>query len=500
MSTALTKDLHYGAMVNSTTYDIVIRNADILDGSGTAAFRGDIGISEQKILAIAAPLSLQGYEILDATGLVAAPGFIDVHTHDDREVLDAPTMLPKLTQGVTSVITGNCGISLSPWSADRTPPAPLSLIGTQADFQYASVQDYVKAIKQAQPAINVGCLIGHSTLRVNAVADLSRGANAEELLRMQDLLAEGMHAGALGFSSGLFYQTSKAADNAEVIALAKISAEAGGVYTSHIRDEYNGVIDALAEACDAGAEAKLPVILSHHKCAGPANWGRTSETLAYITERKRKQAIGLDAYPYTAGSTVLDPDYVDGVIRIMISFSKPHPEMQGRDLADIAHEWGVDQQEAARRLHPAGAVYFQMREDDVERVLSYPHTMIGSDGLPHDSHPHPRLWGAFPRVLGHYSRDKKLFTLAEAIRRMTTLSADHFGLKRRGRIATGCWADLVIFDPATISDQATFASPKQAATGIHWVLVNGAIALEHGKVSPQRHGQFLDRQNERFAI
>lgn len=488
-----------GAMISANTYDIVIRNADILDGSGTAAYRADIGIIEQKIVAIAPALSLRGYEILDATGLVVAPGFIDVHTHDDREVLDAPAMLPKLTQGVTTVITGNCGISLSPWQADRVPPAPLSLIGTQNDYRYSSVQDYVKAIKQVQPAVNVGVLIGHSTLRVNALRDLTRAANAEELAQMQDLLAEGMHAGALGFSSGLFYQTSKAADNREVIELAKISAAAGGVYTSHIRDEYNGVLDALAEACDAGHEANLPVILSHHKCAGPANWGRTVETLAYISERKRQQAIGLDAYPYTAGSTVLDPDYVDGVIRIMISFSQPHPEMQGRDLADIAVEWGVDQKEAARRLHPAGAVYFQMREDDVERVLSYPHTMIGSDGLPHDSHPHPRLWGAFPRVLGHYSRDKKLFTLAEAIRRMTTLSADHFGLKHRGRIATGCWADLVIFDPATITDQATFASPKQAATGIHWVLVNGTIALEHGKASVHRHGQFLDRQNEKFS-
>ena len=184
----------------------------------------------------------------------------------------------------------------------------------------------------------------------------------------------------------------------------------------------------------------------------------------------------------------------------MISFSQPHPEMQGRDLADIAAEWQVDQKTAARRLHPAGAVYFQMREDDVERVLSYPHTMIGSDGLPHDSHPHPRLWGAFPRVLGHYSRDKKLFTLTEAVRRMTTLSADYFGLKQRGRIALNCWADLVVFDPASISDQATFASPKQAAIGIHWVLVNGAIALSNGKPNSSRHGQVLDRHRERFSF
>lgn len=190
---------------------------------------------------------------------------------------------------------------------------------------------------------------------------------------------------------------------------------------------------------------------------------------------------------------MLDPDYVDGVIRIMISFSEPHPEMQGRDLSDIATEWQVDQKEAARRLHPAGAVYFQMREDDVERVLSDTHTMIGSDGLPHDSHPHPRLWGAFPRVLGHYSRDKQLFSLSEAIRRMTSLSADQFGLTHRGRIALDHYADLVIFDPATIKDMATFAQPKQAAAGIHSVIVNGQISLQNGRCTEQRSGKVVRR-------
>jgi N-acyl-D-amino-acid deacylase len=485
--------------MHANVFDLVISNADIIDGSGTAPYRADVGIRNQKIVAIANTKTLQGKHTIDATGLALAPGFIDVHTHDDREVLDHPAMLPKLTQGVTTVITGNCGISLSPWKANFAPPAPLNLIGTQNDYRYAWVSEYVEAVKHAQAAVNVGVLIGHSTLRVNAVADLTRGGNTDEIKSMQDLLEEGMQAGALGFSSGLFYQTSKAANNDEVIALAKISAAAGGVYTSHIRDEYNGVIDALTEACDAGQAANLPVILSHHKCAGPANWGRTTETLAFISERRRMQAIGLDAYPYTAGSTVLDPDYVDGSIRIMISASAPFPEMAGRDLADIAIEWGVDQKEAARRLHPAGAVYFQMREDDVARVLRYPHTMIGSDGLPHDSHPHPRLWGAFPRVLGHYCREQKLFTLAEAVRRMTTLSADHFGLKHRGRIALNCWADLVVFDPETISDQATFASPKQAAKGIHWVVVNGEIALADGVPTQRRAGQFLDRRTERFS-
>ncbi len=481
-------------------FEIVITNADIYDGSGCAPYRADVGLSGKKIAAIAAPDSLAGKQVIDAQGMALAPGFIDVHTHDDREVLLHPAMLPKLTQGVTTVITGNCGISLAPWQASSPAPAPLSLIGTQADYRYASVSEYATAVTAARPAINVGMLIGHSTLRVNAMTELDRAASRAEIKTMQDLLAEGMQAGALGFSSGLFYQTSKAADNAEVIALARISAQAGGIYTSHIRDEYNGVMDALAEACDAGQIAQIPVILSHHKCAGPANWGRTAETLAYVSERRRNQAVGLDAYPYAAGSTVLDPDYVDGVIRIMVTFSEPHPEMSGRDLADIAADWQVDQKVAARRLHPAGAVYFQMREDDVQRVLSYPHTMIGSDGLPHDAHPHPRLWGAFPRVLGHYVRNEKLFTVAEAVRRMTTLSADHFGLKQRGRIAVGCWADLVIFDTATISDTASFAHPKQAARGISWVLVNGELAMAEGKPTEKRAGKLLRRQDERYSI
>ncbi|WP_255757113.1 amidohydrolase family protein [Massilia sp. erpn] len=489
-------------MPSTPSSDLLIRNAEVYDGSGSPAYLADVALRAGRIAAIAAAGSLQappGARLIDAQGLALAPGFIDVHTHDDRQVLDSPAMLPKLTQGVTTVITGNCGISLAPWQATMAPPAPLSLIGTQPDYRYASVAEYASAVQDARPAVNVGMLVGHSTLRVNAMRDTEAPATAQEIDAMRALLDEGIRAGALGFSSGLFYKTSSHANNDEVIALASVVAEHGGIYTSHIRDEYDGVIDALNEACDAGRAARLPVVLSHHKCAGPANWGRSSETLALITERRRTQAVGLDAYPYVAGSTVLDPDYVDGVIRIMVSWSQAHPQMAGRDLSDIAAEWGVDQKEAARRLHPAGAVYFQMREDDVRRVLSYPHTMIGSDGLPHDAHPHPRLWGSFPRVLGHYCREEQLFTLPEAIRRMTSLSADTFGLKQRGRVAVGCWADLVLFDPATVADRASFAQPKQAAAGIVCVLVNGEVALEGGVPAAARHGRVLRRQEERYS-
>lgn len=486
-------------MNQAREYELVVADARIYDGSGGPAWRGDVAVDGGTIAAIGAPRTLRGRQIEDARGLALAPGFIDVHTHDDRAALDDPGLFNKLSQGVTTVIAGNCGISLAPWRAEREPPAPLSLIGTRKDFRFERFADYLDAVDAARPAVNVAALVGHTTLRVAEVADLSRPADADEIERMRARLGEALDAGAIGFSSGLFYKPSQAAPNSEVIALAAQSGARGGIYASHIRDEYDGVLDALDEAIDAGVAARTPVVLSHHKCAGPANWGRSVETLARIDRRRRSHWVGLDAYPYTAGSTVLDPDYVDGVIRILVSWSQPHPEQAGRDLADIAADWCVDQKEAARRLHPAGAVYFQMREDDVRRVLGHDRTMIGSDGLPHDAHPHPRLWGAFPRVLGHYCRDEGLFTLAEAVRRMTSLSADSFGLKRRGRIAPGLAADLVLFDPATIADRASYAEPRQPAAGIRAVWVAGACALRDARATGERRGRALRREEERHG-
>jgi N-acyl-D-aspartate/D-glutamate deacylase len=374
----------------------------------------------------------------------------------------------------------------------------LTIIGEQADFRFARFADYLDSVDQARPAVNVAALVGHATLRAAHMPSLERAADAAELAAMEQALDAALCDGAFGLSSGLFYKIASAAPNAEVIALTRVAGRQGAVYTSHIRDEYAGVLDAIDEAVDAGEAGHLPVVLSHHKCAGPANWGRTVDTLQRITERRRRHHVGLDAYPYIAGSSVLDPDMVDGIIRIIISWSKPHPEATGRDLAEIAAEWGVDQKAAAQRLLPGGAVYFQMDEDDVRRVLAYPHTMIGSDGLPLDAHPHPRLWGTFPRVLGHYCREQQLFHLAEAVHRMTGLPAATFGLPQRGRIASGAMADLVLFDPATIIDQATFADPTRASKGISAVWVNGVAALANGQVTGARGGKALRRQQERF--
>jgi N-acyl-D-amino-acid deacylase len=255
------------------------------------------------------------------------------------------------------------------------------------------------------------------------------------------------------------------------------------------------ILNSIEETLTTAKRADIPVVISHHKCAGPRNWGRTKETLPVIEAAAKRQPVGLDAYPYTAGSTNLRADLVTDEIRIMITWSRPHPEAAGRDLKDIAAEWGVDIHEAAKRLDPAGAIYFQMADEDVERVLRFPLTMIGSDGLPHDDHPHPRLWGTFPRVLGHYSRDLGLFPLHIAVHKMTGLSAKMFRLKGRGVLAEGNFADLVVFDPDTVIDRATYDKPKQLSDGIDKVFVNGVLAYEAGSTSVRRAGRLVGGRN-----
>jgi N-acyl-D-amino-acid deacylase len=234
-------------------------------------------------------------------------------------------------------------------------------------------------------------------------------------------------------------------------------------------------------------------VISHHKCAGPANWGRTSETLPLIEQLARRSPVSMDVYPYVAGSTVLREDLVDGVIDVHVTWSQPHPEMAGRLLAEVAAQWGVSQQEACRRLQPGGASYFQMHEDDVERIVTHPLAMIGSDGLPHDQHPHPRLWGAFPRVLARYWRERGVLTLENAIYKMTGLSARNFRLAQRGQLRPGWFADLVVFDPKTVRDRATYAEPVAPSEGIVEVWVNGQRSFRRDEAAGPRAGRLLRR-------
>jgi N-acyl-D-amino-acid deacylase len=323
---------------------------------------------------------------------------------------------------------------------------------------------------------------------------LDRPASEPEIAAMREHLREALDAGAIGLSSGLAYAPARAAPKAEMVALAQELRNAGAIYTTHMRDEGDHVLDSLEESFAVGRAARIPVVISHHKVLGTQNFGRTQETLPRIAAAMAEQPLGLDAYPYIASSTVLLAENIPRAAKILITWSKPHPDVSGRTLADIARDWGASEVDAAERLQPAGAIYFMMSEEDVRRVLAFEHTMIGSDGLPHDRHPHPRLWGTFARVLGRYSRDEKLFPLEEAVRRMTRLPAARFGIAGRGRVVPGAYADLVVFDPAAIIDRASFEAPTTPAAGIHLVLVNGAAVWRDGASTGARPGRALRRQ------
>jgi N-acyl-D-amino-acid deacylase len=308
---------------------------------------------------------------------------------------------------------------------------------------------------------------------------------------MRQSLEISLDHGAIGLSTGLYYPPANAAPTDEVIALGKTLHDYGGIHTTHMRDEASQLVKSVNETIAIGRSADIPVVISHHKASGTPNHGLVRDTLTLIDEARKTQRLGLDVYPYVAASTMLDPRRIPLASKIIVTWSKSLPEFAGQTLDAIASKLGCDQTEAAQRLLPAGAIYFMMSEDDVRRVLSYPHTMIGSDGLPHDEHPHPRLWGTFPRVLGHYVRDVKLFTLEEAVRRMTALPAAQFGLTDRGSLHTGACADLVLFDPATIADTATFDQPKTPAAGIVLVMVNGRMVWNGGAATGERPGRAL---------
>lgn len=477
-------------------HDLLIRNALVLDGHDRPGRPLDVAIAAGRIQKLGDLATEPAREVRDGSGLVLAPGFIDVHTHDDTMVIRRPEQLPKLSQGVTTVVVGNCGISAAPVRLRGEPPDPLNLLGPAMAFVYPTFAAYRTAVERAQPGVNVAALVGHTALRSNHLDDLQRAATPAEIAAMRLELRESLAAGALGLSSGLAYASAVAAPTSEVVELAAELDAVGGLYATHLRSEFAAVHEALDEALDIGRQARAPVVVSHFKCAGVDNWGRAPELLGALAEAAQTQQVGCDCYPYAASSSTLDLKQVTDRHRITITWSTPHPECGGRDLDAIAADWGLDLQEAARRLQPAGAVYYGMSEADVRLILAHPLSMIGSDGLPEDPFPHPRLWGAFPRVLGHFSRDLGLFPLHTAVHKMTGLSAARFGLKDRGLIEPGAHADLVLFDPQRIRDVADFSDPQRPAEGIHAVWVNGRLAYAPGRSIDERHGRFLPRAGD----
>ncbi|NCT82691.1 MAG: D-aminoacylase [Comamonadaceae bacterium] len=459
---------------------LLLQHALLVDGSGAPASRGELLIADGRIAAIGPRLAVDpAVPRRDCTGLVLAPGFIDAHSHDDAALLTAPDMLPKLSQGATSVVTGNCGISLAPLLTPDPPP-PMNLLARE-QFRHASFAAWRDAVDAARPAVNAIGLVGHTALRLRCMDDLTRPASPAERDAMCALLDQALSEGAAGLSSGTFYAPAAAADRAELLALARVAARHGGVYAVHLRNEMEQVLDAITEAADCAFEAGLPLVISHHKCAGRAQWGRSLQTLALIERLSERQALGLDVYPYLAGSTVLREDLADGLTPIRLTWSEAHPELAGQWLADIAQGWGCSEPEAVTRLQPGGACYFQMCDADVDRILTHPLAMIGSDGLPHDRFPHPRLWGAFPRVWAHYGRERGLLTLEQAVHKMTGLTAQRFGLPDRGLLRAGFAADLVLFNAERLRDRADYGTPCLPAEGLQAVWVNGALALDGGE-------------------
>ncbi len=474
-------------------FDILISGGTIIDGTRAPRYDADIGVREGRIAAVGKLAGSAALQTISAHGRIVAPGFIDAHTHDDQALLAQPDMRYKVSQGVTTVIGGNCGISAAPLRDGLDLPMPLNLLDTPASGRFPSFSAYIDAVRAAPPSVNVAAMVGHTTLRALHMTRLDRPANPVEIAAMRHEVDLALQAGAIGLSTGTFYPPAAAATAQEIIEIARPLSSRKAVYATHMRDESDQVIQALEETFSIGRELGVPVVLSHHKLLGPQNFGKSSLTLPLIQHAMKHQCVALDCYPYTAGSTMIRTDRGMLDSRVLIASSQPHPECAGRDLADIATEWGVTQTEAAQRLQPGSAIYFMMDEHDVQRIMAFDETMIGSDGIPLGEKPHPRLWGTFPRVLGHYSRDIGLFPLETAVWKMSGLTARNFGLKGRGTLAVGNYADVVIFDASSICDTATYEEPTRTARGIECVLVNGVVTWRSGRHCGARCGQFITR-------
>ena len=476
--------------------DTIIRGATIIDGTGANRSTGDVAIKGSRIAGVGDLGAWSADREIEAHGRVVAPGFIDAHTHDDRAVLCGPEcMLCKMSQGVTTVVVGNCGISLSPVRMKNRPIPPLDLLGGEEWWIFDSFAEYAERLATDPSPVNTVALIGHMSLRVEAMdGDVFRAATDKEAARMQSRLRQSLKEGASGFSTGLYYPASNQAPTAEVIAVAEAVRETGGLYVTHMRDEGDNVLASIEESLRIGSSVGAPVVISHHKCVMPNNFGRSVETLALLEAVQARQKADFDVYPYNASSTVLMPEKLHPQVPVRITWSVPFPQFTGRFLHDIAADWGVDQVAAAKRLLPAGAIYYQINEADMQRILAHPRSMVGSDGLPHDQFPHPRLWGTFPRVLGHYARDLGLFSLETAVHKMTGRVADVFGLADRGVVRSGAFADLVLFDPLTVKDAANFDTPTLPADGIVETWVAGQSAYVYGKgATDARAGRLVTR-------
>lgn len=525
------------------SFDVVIKGGTILDGTGGPAWRADLGTRGDVIVAIGEIAASQGRRVVDATGLCVAPGFIDIHTHSDGQILAYPTADSRVRQGITTEITGNCGSSAAPLmgvGADERRRAWQQRTGLEASW--TDVASYFERLEDVGISINQALLLGQGTLRQNLIGLVDRPLTADELRAILRAVEEGMEQGALGLSTGLEYTPGQYTPTEEIVAMARVVARRGGFYASHIRNEEAALLEAIDEAIDIGRQTGVRVEISHLKAAGRPNWRKQRAAIELI-ESARKDGVNVlaDAYPYTAYSTGLtifleawareggaaaivarlrqpsararirkevearvesDPGDYELIVISRVQ-TKTNQWTVGKNLRDIAERWNVEPVDALLRLieEERGAVSFighGMSPQNVEMVLRHPLVMIGSDGSSMAptgpaarARPHPRSYGTCPRVLGVYVREQKLFDLPTAIKKMTSMPADQAGITDRGRIARGMKADLVIFDAQTVKDRATFQNPHQYPVGIVHVLVNGTFVVEGGKHTGARPGRVL---------
>jgi N-acyl-D-amino-acid deacylase len=491
-------------------YDLIVRNGRIVDGTGTPARDGSIGVRGDRIESVG-EVSGSGTHEIDAAGAVIAPGFVDVHAHDDAAVVKDPRVDFKIMQGVTTDVVGNCGAGNAP-ANDRFRPLYAAgygaILGVEDPPPWSSTAEYFAAVDHARPVINVAAYVPQGVVRMNVMGPERREPTEAEMAEMQRLVDEGMQAGAIGLSSGLIYVPGAYTKTEELIGLAKVVAKYGGIYTSHIRNEGAGVMKAVAEAIEIGEAAGCGVQISHHKSSGPGAYGLTNETLPFIAEaRARGVDVTIDVYPYIASSSSLAAMYRIGrgaafeqAEAIVASVKYNKEKYEGRYVRDIAADLDLPIREAVAKVledeeNTPSVIMFIMDEADVRRVVADDHCMVGSDGLPTDGKPHPRLYGTMARVLQHYVREEGLMPVEEAVRKMTSLPARKHRLGKRGVLAPGWVADVVVFDPDTIADVATYAEPRQYPRGVNHVVVNGQIAVQDGRQTDARAGRMLRRES-----
>jgi N-acyl-D-amino-acid deacylase len=485
--------------------DLVIKNGTVVDGSGRAAFAADVAVAGDRIVEVGS-VQAEAARTIDAAGCVVAPGFIDVHTHDDLALVRDPRVDFKVMQGVTTDVVGNCGVGAAPASDAyrhfyRT--ALGGILGPAERFDWNTTAEYYRTVEQAGPSLNVASFVPHGILRFLAMGVEQRAPSPSELAAMKELLAEGMAAGALGMSTGLIYPPGMFAATDELIELCRVVADHGGMYASHIRNEGDGLLEAVEEAIRIGEESGVRVQLSHHKAVTNRNWGRVEQSLALVDEaRARGLDVTVDVYPYTAGSTALAAMMVmrgeeSLEDEIMVASVKHQHEYEGMTIQQIAERMGLPPTEAAARLlreeeNAVVVILFVMCEEDVQRVMRHETAMFGSDGLPSaEGKPHPRLYGTFPRVLGRYVRELGVLGLEEAVRKMTSLPARKHGLAERGEVRPGHFADLVVFDPQTVAGCATYQEPRRYPQGIRHVIVNGRAVVDGGEHTGAAAGRVL---------